>query len=337
MVGTLARFLATTRARAFAPARGGGHHGEVEDTAQVPAGREPGLSGGGVADREGRGRKAPVWVVDLDGVVWLAGEPIEGAGEAVARLLARGRRVIFASNNSDPRREDYAIRLERAGIDARGVELLTAADAAALLVGKGDRVLALGGRGLSEALEAAGAEVLEPSGDLRAPAPEGIAAVVVGWDRRFDFTRMAVAQRAVRAGARLIGTNEDATHPTPYGLVPGTGAFVAAVSAAAESPPVIAGKPHDPMLQLLAIAIGAESDVEVVAGDRPVTDGVLAARLGAPFGFVVSEVAASDLRAPGSRRGPRRGEEDSSGQVPWEAAWEAGSLLELVEMVTGAA
>ena len=37
---------------------------------------------------------------DLDGVVWLAREPIPGASDAIARLRASGRRVLFVTNNS---------------------------------------------------------------------------------------------------------------------------------------------------------------------------------------------------------------------------------------------
>ena len=46
------------------------------------------------------------WVVDLDGVVWLAGRPIPGVDEAVARLRGAGVRVLFATNNSSPTRAE---------------------------------------------------------------------------------------------------------------------------------------------------------------------------------------------------------------------------------------
>ena len=55
---------------------------------------------------------------------------------------------------------------------------------------------------------------------------------------------MRVASDAVRRGARLIATNDDATYPTPDGPIPGGGAIVAAVSTAAGVAPTIAGKPH---------------------------------------------------------------------------------------------
>ncbi len=40
------------------------------------------------------------WVLDCDGVIWLADDPIPGAVDAVSRLRASGERVVFITNNS---------------------------------------------------------------------------------------------------------------------------------------------------------------------------------------------------------------------------------------------
>ena len=112
-------------------------------------------------------------------------------------------------------------------------------------------------------------------------------AVVVGWDRGFDFSRLARAADAVRAGARLVGTNEDATFPTPDGLLPGAGALLAAVAYASGATPEVAGKPHAPMRRLVRERVGS---VTTVVGDRPSTDGALARALGARFALVLSGV-----------------------------------------------
>src|SRR5580704_10533451 len=148
------------------------------------------------------------WVVDLDGVVWLTGEPIAGAAGAIDRLRRSGERVLFATNNSALTVAELIRRLERVGIAAEPDELVSSADAAAGLVEPGDTVLPIADRGVVDALEARGATVVD-----RGPAD----AVVVGWTRRFDFDGLTAATRAVYGGARLIGTNDDPTHPTPDG------------------------------------------------------------------------------------------------------------------------
>jgi ribonucleotide monophosphatase NagD (HAD superfamily) len=120
--------------------------------------------------------------------------------------------------------------------------------------------------------------------------PEGPAeAVVVGWTRSFTFEAVARAAAAVRAGARLIGTNEDPTHPTPDGLLPGAGALLAAVVTAAETTAEVAGKPHLPTSDALR-GLVAPGELRAMVGDRPATDGELAAQLEIPFALVLSGV-----------------------------------------------
>ncbi|HEY5245245.1 MAG TPA: HAD hydrolase-like protein, partial [Acidimicrobiales bacterium] len=164
-------------------------------------------------------------------------------------------------------------------------ELVSSAAAAAGLVEPGATVLALGDAGVVEALDARGATVVDDG-----PAD----AVVVGWTRRFDFDGLTAAARAVYGGARLIGTNDDPTHPTPDGLIPGTGALLAAVATASGRPPEVAGKPYQPMADLIA---GRVDRVAAVVGDRSATDGRLAERLGAPFALVLSGVPSRDAVA----------------------------------------
>lgn len=217
------------------------------------------------------------WVLDLDGVVWLADQPIDGAVAAVARLRDAGRRVLFATNNSAVRLAEQEARLERLGVPARG-DVVTSAMAAGQLLEPGERVLVCGGPGVTEAVTARGAVAVR-EGDADA--------VVVGFHRDFDYERLRVAARAIERGARLVATNDDATYPTPHGPIPGGGAIVAAIAYATGLAPVVAGKPHGPMADLVRAIGGADG---TVVGDRPETDGAFAHELGYRFALVLSGV-----------------------------------------------
>ena len=225
---------------------------------------------------------ADTWVIDLDGVIWLAGEPIAGSAEAVQVLEASGRRVLFATNNAEPTIAQLLERLSKMGIAARAEDVVTAAQASAAMLDPGTTALATGGPGLEEALVARGVRLVS-----NGPAD----AVVVGMTRDFDYAQLTRASLAVRGGAQLIGTNEDPTHPTREGLMPGSGALVAAVATASQSAPLLAGKPHDPMVRLIK---ERAPEVQMVVGDRPATDGELAKRLDAPFGLVLTGVIGAD-------------------------------------------
>jgi HAD superfamily hydrolase (TIGR01450 family) len=225
------------------------------------------------------------WILDLDGVIWLAGQAIPGAADAVARLRAAGERVCFVTNNSSQRIGDQEGKLAGFGIPAAG-DVLTSAMAAALLLQPGQTALVCGGPGVDEALARRGVKTVR-DGDADA--------VVVGFHLDFDYGRLRAAHAAVMHGARLIGTNDDTTYPTPEGPIPGGGAILAAVVAACEGhPAVVAGKPYAPMAGLVRALAG--DGPHVVVGDRPSTDGLFAVTLGASFGLVLSGVTrAADL------------------------------------------
>ena len=234
---------------------------------------------------------------DLDGVVWLAHQPIAGSVAGLNRWQAKGHEVVFVTNNSFSRLAEQEGFLEEIGIAARG-RVVSSATAAGSLVSSGENVLVVGGPGIEEAVLARGAKVITPD-TFRHDAAERrlndldiaevVDAVIVGFDRRFDYERLTIANSAVRAGARLIGTNHDPTYPTPDGPIPGGGSLVAAVGYASETKPIFAGKPNRPMFEVAldraSIISGrpiAKSEI-VVIGDRLDSDGAFAEQAGVRF------------------------------------------------------
>ncbi len=242
---------------------------------------------------------ASLWIVDLDGVVWLTGEPIGPVGDAVAALRARGIHVVFATNNSAPTSGELVARLRRIGIESTADDLATSAAAVASLLDEGQRVTVLAEGGVHESLAARGVEIVDPTSAVGRGHGRPSEAAVVGWSRSFDFGSLAATATAARHSGRLIATNEDPTHPTPDGLMPGSGALLAAVATASGVTPEIAGKPHTPMASLMQERFGfSVGDASVVMiGDQPGTDGRLAQRLGIPFGLVDSGVTPASIRA----------------------------------------
>ena len=105
-------------------------------------------------------------------------------------------------------------------------------------------------------------------------------------------------------GARLLATNDDATYPTPEGLIPGGGAILAAVATASGATPTIAGKPYAPMAALVRDRCGPEfsSGTAVMVGDRWSTDGLFAEALGCPFALVRTGVTPPGAPLDGARR-----------------------------------
>ena len=234
---------------------------------------------------------API-LCDLDGVVWLMHQPIAGSVNAIQLLKNAGHRVLFVTNNSYSVISDQENALAKIGIDAHN-DVVTSSQAAGALLFEGERVLLGGGPGAVEAVKNAGAVLAGRSDDQTdSEIDQEVDTVMVGFHPSFDYRGLTRLSQAVRNGARLIATNDDATYPTPRGLIPGGGSILASVVAASGVEPIIAGKPHQPMADLVRQVLGVTdlSDAWMV-GDRPSTDGLFAQTVGCKFAQVLTGIS----------------------------------------------
>jgi HAD superfamily hydrolase (TIGR01450 family) len=232
-------------------------------------------------------------VLDLDGVVYLGDEVVPAAPAALEGVRGLGVRLAFVTNNSFRPPELVAEKLGRLGVKAAVEEVLTSAQATVHLLGgtdglRGTRVLVVGGPGLRQALEDAGARLLDFADWRQAEV------VAVGFDPDLTYGRVKAAALAIRAGARFVGSNPDTTLPTPEGFWPGAGATLAMLRAATGVRPEVAGKPERALLETAAAVIGPGPYLMV--GDRADTDLDGAHRLGWATALVLSGVVtAADL------------------------------------------
>jgi HAD superfamily hydrolase (TIGR01450 family) len=227
-------------------------------------------------------------VFDLDGVVYLGEEVVPAAPAALEGVRRLGVPVAFVTNNSYRPPERVADKLRRLGVEAATEEVLTSAQAAVRLLGgrdglEGTKALVVGGPGLRQALEAAGARLVDGAAWREARV------VAVGFDPELTYDKARTAVLAIRAGARFVGSNPDTTLPTPEGFWPGAGATLAMLQAATGVPPQVAGKPERALFDTAAAAIGAGPYLMV--GDRADTDLDGASRLGWTTALVLSGVS----------------------------------------------
>lgn len=203
-------------------------------------------------------------LLDLDGTVFRGGEPTVGAVETLAELPSR---ALFITNNSSRGADEVAAHLNQLGFTAAAEDVATSAQIAAHLLAEqlpaGSRVLVVGTESLAAEIAAAG---LEP---VRLASGEP-AAVVQGLSTETGWAQLAEAALAIRAGATWMTTNVDKTLPSERGLLPGNGSMVAALRAATDAEPQVAGKPG-PALLTEALTRG-EFYAPLVVGDRLDTD-----------------------------------------------------------------
>jgi glycerol-1-phosphatase len=226
-----------------------------------------------------------VALLDLDGVVYVGPDAVPGVPEALASARAAGMALGFVTNNAARTPDEVARHLTELGVPAGPDDVITSSQAAATVVaqllGAGARVLPVGGPGVAAALRAAGLTVVDRAEDLPA-------AVVQGYGREVGWAQLAEAVVAVRAGARHVATNTDATIPSPRGPLPGNGAMVGVVSAITGQRPLVTGKPDPAMHAECVRRTGARRPL--VVGDRLDTDIEGARRAGAASLLVLTGV-----------------------------------------------
>jgi glycerol 3-phosphatase-2 len=221
---------------------------------------------------------------DLDGVVYVGGEAIEGVADHIDRVRASGRHVAFVTNNASRTPAQVAERLTGVGVAADAADVVTSARAAPRLLaeahGEGARILLLGGEGLRVALLEAG---LEPTDD-----PEGAVAVASGYGPDVRWRDIMRASTLVRDGLPYVASNADLTIPTPYGLAPGHGVLVRTITGFAGVEATVAGKPEKPLMEETVLRVGG--DRPIMVGDRLDTDIEGAHAIAAPSLLVLTGV-----------------------------------------------
>ena len=224
------------------------------------------------------------FILDLDGCVWVGGEPTPGVVEALEELRDAEKRFAFATNNAFDSGEDLVAQLWKIGIRASLGDVVTVGGAMQFRLADGHAgrtAFVIGSPAMHRHVADAGLKVLNGT-DLASRAE----VVVVGGTEQLVYDDLRYAALAVRRGADFLSTARDPTYPQPDGLWPGTGAILAAVEVASGRTAEIVGKPQ-PQLLLTALDRLGEGNTLVV-GDRIDTDLGAAAAAGLDSALVLS-------------------------------------------------
>lgn len=206
-------------------------------------------------------------LADLDGVVYAGPHAIPGAIEALTALAQHQVKLGYVTNNASRTPAQVAAHLRELGAPAEDDQVVSSAQAGAALLARekprGSKVLVTGSKALVQEVEAVGMTVVES-------ATEQPDAVIQGFNPEIGWADLAEAAFAINGGALWIATNTDLTIPRERGIAPGNGTLVAAVRAAVDHDPLVAGKPEAPLFHTAAQRLGAAS--ALVVGDRLDTD-----------------------------------------------------------------
>jgi 4-nitrophenyl phosphatase len=223
-------------------------------------------------------------ILDMDGVLWRDSQPVGNLPAIFSTIQQRGWKVTLATNNATLSVEQYQKKLLTFGVSLAPEQIVNSSMAVVHYLShrypQGGNVYVIGEDGLLQTLS---------DGRFR-HNDEMVLAVIVGMDRQITYDKLRRATMLIRSGVPFIGTNPDKTFPTPEGLVPGTGALIAALEAATSIQPIIVGKPSPEMYLVAMERMGSSPATTVVVGDRLETDIAGGQQLGCKTGLVLSGV-----------------------------------------------
>jgi NagD protein len=233
------------------------------------------------------------YLFDLDGTIYLGAALLPGAAETVAALRAAGRRTIFLSNNPTRTRQQYAAMLTDLGIPTTVDDVVNSSFVLVqwlLRTAPGATLFVVGEEPLKRDLRAAGFRFSERAGEIDF--------VVASFDRTFVYHKLQVAFDAIRAGARLVGTNPDRYCPVPGGGEPDAAAIIAAIEACTgvRCDPIV-GKPSPIMVETIMALLDLPPQDCIMVGDRLETDITMGLRAGMATALVLTGDASRETLA----------------------------------------
>ena len=214
-------------------------------------------------------KKVKVFLLDMDGTIYLGDELIEGATDFLQKLKEEGKRYIFFTNNSSKNKDSYVEKLNKLGINASREEVFTSGEATTMYLSKikpNAKIYLLGTPALEEEFQRAGFL-------LEGERHKDIDYVVLGFDTTLTYEKLWGACEYVSEGVEYIATHPDFNCPLPNDkFMPDAGAMAALIEASTGKTPLVIGKPNKQVVESIASKYNLNKEDMAMVGDRLYTD-----------------------------------------------------------------
>ena len=223
--------------------------------------------------------------------------PIPNSIPAVNFIMNELRkRVYFVSNNSSKDRMDFVKLFKGLGVmECREEQIICTSWLAIEEVNKCQSAYVIGSEVLVKCLSANTSTRIEDSIkdnskqiDFSTPFPQAPNLVLVAYDERINFYKIAKAMNYINQGARFLATSNNGQYSSAIGLVPGTGAIVAAIEKATGKEATVLGKPN--IEASVFDKLGINPKRTLMVGDRIDSDVLFGKRLGMQTALVETGV-----------------------------------------------
>lgn len=217
-----------------------------------------------------------LFLMDMDGTVYLGNEPIEGAFETLEYLRTHGRKICFLTNNSSRSYVSYIDKLQRVfNFHVSDDEIYTSVQATINYLNtnyKGKSIFLLAPPDVEKEFLEEGIAFDDEDPDI----------VVLAFDTTLTYDKVYKACKFIKNGKLYIATHPDNFCPDPICPMPDMGGFIVLIEKTIDKlPDVIIGKPYSGMAEAIRTKFGLKNEEIAMVGDRLYTD----IRFGVDNGF----------------------------------------------------
>ena len=209
-------------------------------------------------------KNTKLFVLDMDGTIYLGSKPIDGAIQFCENIIKSGRKLMYFTNNASRNPDDYAKRLNSLGFPCDRSMIVTSGDVTIAYLKKympEKPVYLVGTPALEKSFENSGI-ILSENSDI----------VVVSFDTTLTYEKLEKACTLIRSGAKFYSTHPDINCPTENGYIPDSGAICAAITLSTGISPRYFGKPYAETVEMIETISGTDRSHAVMVGDRLYTD-----------------------------------------------------------------
>ena len=170
-------------------------------------------------------KRKKLFVLDMDGTIYLDETPIDGAREFISTARRHGVRIVYFTNNASKSISMYYDRLRRLGFEADDGDVVSSADVTIDFIKRhhaGQSVYLVGTPALEKSFREAGITLTDgESADI----------VVSSFDTTVTYEKLDKACHLIRGGSLFYSTHPDLNCPVKKGFVPDSGAICALITA----------------------------------------------------------------------------------------------------------
>ena len=236
-----------------------------------------------------------LFLLDMDGTLYLGERLFEGTAEFLAFVRESGGQYAFLTNNSSRGIEGYLAKMERMGIPQKPESFLISTDATIAYLKKAypawseqatgqprTAFYACGTGNFKSQLRAAGLTILSESQvetlleerkstsyDVDGPA---LPVLLLGYDTELTYEKLVCCVKLLNLGVDYIATHPDLVCPMEWGNAPDIGLVIHSLKVCTGREPVIIGKPQPQMVYTAMEKYDAAPEETVLIGDRLYTD-----------------------------------------------------------------